>query len=295
MYYTGTGQWMQEDPIGFDAGDPNLRRYVGNDPTNATDPTGLEKKEWKIANPKGTLILYKDPTAAEFPDKPAGVPSHSVLFQFKADNTADADRVTFLQYIYTTLQMATRGGPSTYQTGTKHTASGDSPLTTDINKPIWRVDADNTEMAKLGIPYYHESGGRGWRKKGEIAMVDTPAAAIGVVDDKIIEMKNNKRLDQVTWLKGVDHFRTFLLFDGRPVFDIGWEGKFEWNKGDPLPRTFPDKEGGFAVTYTLLGQTYGGPPHLKPYIDVLKNQKYRRFRGSPLVPQFDQDKQWLRE
>ena len=45
MYYTGTGQWMQEDPIQFDAGDPNLRRYVGNNATNETDPTGLQKKE----------------------------------------------------------------------------------------------------------------------------------------------------------------------------------------------------------------------------------------------------------
>ena len=38
---TQTHQWMQEDPTGFDAGDANLRRVVGNDPTNATDPSGL--------------------------------------------------------------------------------------------------------------------------------------------------------------------------------------------------------------------------------------------------------------
>jgi RHS repeat-associated protein len=36
-----TGQWMQEDPIWFQAGDANLRRYVRNNPTNATDPSGL--------------------------------------------------------------------------------------------------------------------------------------------------------------------------------------------------------------------------------------------------------------
>ena len=30
-----------DGPCGFDAGDANLRRIVGNDPTNATDPTGL--------------------------------------------------------------------------------------------------------------------------------------------------------------------------------------------------------------------------------------------------------------
>ncbi len=29
-----------DGPCGFDAGDANLRRVVGNDPTNAIDPTG---------------------------------------------------------------------------------------------------------------------------------------------------------------------------------------------------------------------------------------------------------------
>ncbi|MGC4007201.1 MAG: RHS repeat-associated core domain-containing protein [Pirellulales bacterium] len=36
------GVWLTEDPIAFDGGDANLRRYVGNDPTNHVDPTGLE-------------------------------------------------------------------------------------------------------------------------------------------------------------------------------------------------------------------------------------------------------------
>ncbi len=37
-----TGRWLQEDPIQFQAGDPNLERYVGNNPTNKTDPSGLK-------------------------------------------------------------------------------------------------------------------------------------------------------------------------------------------------------------------------------------------------------------
>jgi RHS repeat-associated protein len=36
-----TGNWLSEDPIGFSGGDPNLYGYVGNSPTNSTDPTGL--------------------------------------------------------------------------------------------------------------------------------------------------------------------------------------------------------------------------------------------------------------
>jgi RHS repeat-associated protein len=40
-------RWMKEDPLGFAAGDSNLDRYVGNGPTNGTDPRGelfLSKK-----------------------------------------------------------------------------------------------------------------------------------------------------------------------------------------------------------------------------------------------------------
>ena len=33
--------WMSQDPIGFNAGDANLYRYVGNGPTDGIDPTGL--------------------------------------------------------------------------------------------------------------------------------------------------------------------------------------------------------------------------------------------------------------
>ncbi len=41
MYDPKVGQWLSEDPIRFEGIDPNLRRYVGNVPTMATDPTGL--------------------------------------------------------------------------------------------------------------------------------------------------------------------------------------------------------------------------------------------------------------
>lgn len=40
-YDPTTGRWRQADPMGFEAGDSNLYRYVGNDATNATDPSGM--------------------------------------------------------------------------------------------------------------------------------------------------------------------------------------------------------------------------------------------------------------
>lgn len=42
MYDPTVGRFLSEDPIGFDALDPNLARYVGNSPVNFTDPSGLD-------------------------------------------------------------------------------------------------------------------------------------------------------------------------------------------------------------------------------------------------------------
>ncbi len=38
---SSTGRWIIPDPTGFVAGDTNEYRYVGNSPTDGTDPTGL--------------------------------------------------------------------------------------------------------------------------------------------------------------------------------------------------------------------------------------------------------------
>ncbi|PSB14254.1 hypothetical protein C7B65_26655 [Phormidesmis priestleyi ULC007] len=40
-YDSRNGRFIGQDPTGFGAGDGNLYRYVGNSPTNTTDPTGL--------------------------------------------------------------------------------------------------------------------------------------------------------------------------------------------------------------------------------------------------------------
>ncbi len=59
-YDANTGQFISEDPLGYAAGDQNLYRYVGNSPTNATDPSGLKKKKRHAPGdgvPEGATIL----------------------------------------------------------------------------------------------------------------------------------------------------------------------------------------------------------------------------------------------
>ncbi len=69
MYDPGPGRFTSDDPAGFPAGDPNLYRYVGNSPTNATDPSGLwvlipnteeEKEAWQaLAHRAGTTFHFE--------------------------------------------------------------------------------------------------------------------------------------------------------------------------------------------------------------------------------------------
>jgi RHS repeat-associated protein len=56
-YDPHTGRWLSEDPIGIRGGDTNFQRYVGNDPINVIDPTGLRGSghhivPWSIFNGK---------------------------------------------------------------------------------------------------------------------------------------------------------------------------------------------------------------------------------------------------
>lgn len=51
-YDSGTGRWLSEDPLGFGDG-PNPFIYVRNNPTNLTDPSGLESEDNSGGNSGG--------------------------------------------------------------------------------------------------------------------------------------------------------------------------------------------------------------------------------------------------
>jgi RHS repeat-associated protein len=69
-YDSALGQWLSEDPIGFAAGDENVKRYVANKVLDLTDPSGLDpwlfpwdpNASW---NPRDTLHLWFTHTPEE--------------------------------------------------------------------------------------------------------------------------------------------------------------------------------------------------------------------------------------
>jgi hypothetical protein len=60
---------MSEDPMGFGAGDVNLDRYVGNNPTDAVDPMGLQSGGQWVVPPSSPGMAHAQ--AAARPDNPA--------------------------------------------------------------------------------------------------------------------------------------------------------------------------------------------------------------------------------
>jgi len=75
-YAPDTARWLSEDPIRFAAGDVNLYRYVGNDATGATDPSG----EALMPSPAG-IPRYNDVEVAAFKEAVNGLPTGNELRQ----------------------------------------------------------------------------------------------------------------------------------------------------------------------------------------------------------------------
>ena len=77
-YDSRTGAFIGQDPIGFAAGDANLYRYVGNSPTNFSDPSGL-------------LTLYKGNLLGDFLRAGALSPFAGAVEQIPGVSAFDVD------------------------------------------------------------------------------------------------------------------------------------------------------------------------------------------------------------
>lgn len=110
MYDPTLGRWLSEDPVGFTAADPNLYRYVGNNPTNATDPTGLSKvlrwdpwkRNWEEADAKTSDLVNAGPETRESSNRvnagPETTASSNRLFRSLPASYKGPSRVVPLQY-----------------------------------------------------------------------------------------------------------------------------------------------------------------------------------------------------
>ena len=85
-YEPGTGRFLSEDPSGFKGGDANLFRYVGNDPLDRIDPSGLTAKWAQPASrasvpATGWAGLTVTGMSSRQPSTPAPMPTYSLSGQ----------------------------------------------------------------------------------------------------------------------------------------------------------------------------------------------------------------------
>jgi RHS repeat-associated protein len=79
-YDSTTGRWISHDPMGFDAGDSNLYRYVKNAPTIATDSSGMQEV---IVQPAGAKVRKVEILILGFiPEKQIKVPSAGIALDY---------------------------------------------------------------------------------------------------------------------------------------------------------------------------------------------------------------------
>ena len=93
-YDPAVGRFISQDPIGFQAGDPNVYRYVGNAPGDAKDPKGLDAAisqndvhsgiKLEIKNNLGHVvgILEADYAASNFINNRGAINEYIEVFQY---------------------------------------------------------------------------------------------------------------------------------------------------------------------------------------------------------------------
>ncbi len=65
-YDPQTARWVSQDPLGFDAGDSNLYRYVYNQPSIQTDPSGLQRQGPLVSELLAKGLLSREEAARAY-------------------------------------------------------------------------------------------------------------------------------------------------------------------------------------------------------------------------------------
>jgi RHS repeat-associated protein len=92
-----SGRFTSRDLLGFEAGDVNLYRYVGNDPTNAADPSGLQNCN-KKCGVKTFVVTYNKPPKSGLEVRGYFL-AISFRITFKKDKDHAPEKCEFKQYV----------------------------------------------------------------------------------------------------------------------------------------------------------------------------------------------------
>jgi RHS repeat-associated protein len=83
FYDDALGRFLTQDPTEFMAGDPNLYRYVSNNPTNLTDPNGEEECQSSDKSKDDQIELKEQYAKEDYYRLSAGYDSYDQQAQFQ--------------------------------------------------------------------------------------------------------------------------------------------------------------------------------------------------------------------
>jgi len=152
VYSPTLGRWLSNDPLGFEAGDVNTFRYVGNGPGNGVDPLGLQQPPIKPVPP-----LTGPPP---FPEKPVpgrsgfviyiSNPSLPWYFQFQND------KFKFGSQTGGSLPIGIPGLPTTWNLKTGTTGDfGNGAIYPSIDVGIFIPVIKRDLFGKIGIDLHY--------------------------------------------------------------------------------------------------------------------------------------------
>ncbi|MDD5119313.1 MAG: peptidoglycan DD-metalloendopeptidase family protein, partial [Sulfuricurvum sp.] len=149
-YYDPTlGRFITPDPIGFAGGDTNFYRYVGNDPVNFVDPSGLFafSEYLDLLNPtkNNFAFLDSDTSVAQPAISNSNIPKIRTAAQIERHNRYQAKKLAHAKQ-----KAATKGGASS-TTGAMVNGNVEKKVDEKCKDQTWHDPIDNPQLAKYNI------------------------------------------------------------------------------------------------------------------------------------------------
>jgi RHS repeat-associated protein len=279
-YDPRAGRWTSQDPLGFDAGDSNLYRYVKNGVAAWNDPTGLtvyyrtpqyESEKLTQKGFEGGVVFVSLNSHWEVSGEAnnQGPFNDGYVIGYSGPNAKD---ISFVQFnaAFGVVWTVDGNGESDFRfsSAVVKTTSGPLKLTNPFqgwDKAIWSVDA---LPRRPPVPGYIESGGPGWRAASTAMMFDRPNVQ-GVAREALIQ--ETKKDKSVCGVYISELFNTYVVAKGTPIYLIeihmyGWAWNKKGEHGGVIARpTGPDKNEYSVQAYPLVKQDY--LPYHKKVLD----------------------------
>jgi hypothetical protein len=219
MYDPSLGRWLTEDPIDFAGGDNNFYGFVGNNPVNKLDPSGLAEL------PPGLEIRRVPPVNRTRPFTPGGL---EITYKIKG-----AHKIEFIQFKQVSAKVTCTGFRSCkvlYEgdlTG-KHMHGDQVTTFSRPGRPIWELDRGLTGATPF-YPSLDVSPLDGSSSGSQI--LDFPIIAEEAVDEfrstaDALERDLKRRFPGeggvFCSIKATANFRTYIIVDGKAIGYVSW-------------------------------------------------------------------------